>query len=717
MKIYKKLILKKKKSIKAKGFLYAFFFVLIIFLSTFLGVFYQLLSINPFNEYKNYENEDLYLKNAYWNPPEEDWDNYYAALQKAIYFYKQQKSGDLDENNPVIWRGDSCLDDGIDVGLDLTGGFYDGSSNVKFGLPIASTVATLAWAIYEYENAFFDTNQLEELNNTIKWATDYFIKCHSTPNEFYFQVGDIIQDEQIWAPVEIIEELLSRPAFKVNSTHGGSSVCGATAAALTFASIIFNNSNYEYANICLNHAIGLYNLAWTAQSDIYYNSIVGSKYNTQNEFWDELSTAGVLLYVKTNDSIYLNDALLSSYHWEKEQGEEQYWKYKSTHSWNDMHYMAQIFLARLTHNQTFVQSIERNLDWWINGISYTEGGLAYFNNFGEGFLKFSANAAYLSFVWSDDPLCTPLNISIYSNFGQNQINYILGNNPRNSSYICGFGINPPINPQHSTAHGSWGNNHNQYPNETRHVLYGALISGPDLNDNFNDDRTSNYNKVALDYNSGLIGALAKMSLLFGGEIHNNFPIAWFKPQEERLLEYYSYANINSNQPTSTVIHIDIINHGSWPAQIKDKLSYRYFLNLSELFTAGYTIDNLSISFNYVDPWANASLSELYHYYNDIYYIIVDLSGTRIFPGGLDKCFVQTEILFNLIPNDPSGWDPTNDWSFQNLTLNENRITKFIPLFDNGILLYGIEPLADTIPPDPPTGLITTPISEYQIDLD
>ena len=38
--------------------------------------------------------------------------NYGEALQKAILFYKAQRSGDLPANYPLTYRGDSCLTDG-----------------------------------------------------------------------------------------------------------------------------------------------------------------------------------------------------------------------------------------------------------------------------------------------------------------------------------------------------------------------------------------------------------------------------------------------------------------------------------------------------------------------------------------------------------------------------------------------------------------------------
>ena len=49
------------------------------------------------------------------------------------------------------------------------------------------------------------------------------------------------------------------------------------------------------------------------------------------------------------------------------------------------------------------------------------------------------------------------------------------------------------------------------------MLNGALVGGPDHNDNYNDDR-GNFvsNEVATDYNAGFQSALAGLNKLFGG---------------------------------------------------------------------------------------------------------------------------------------------------------------------------------------------------------
>jgi endoglucanase len=48
------------------------------------------------------------------------------ALKKSILFYEAQRSGKLPTSNRIDWRGDTFLNDGSDVGVDLSGGYFDG---------------------------------------------------------------------------------------------------------------------------------------------------------------------------------------------------------------------------------------------------------------------------------------------------------------------------------------------------------------------------------------------------------------------------------------------------------------------------------------------------------------------------------------------------------------------------------------------------------------
>jgi hypothetical protein len=48
-----------------------------------------------------------------------------TLLGEGLFFYEAQRSGKLPKTNRVSWRNDSCVNDGQDVGLDLSGGYYD----------------------------------------------------------------------------------------------------------------------------------------------------------------------------------------------------------------------------------------------------------------------------------------------------------------------------------------------------------------------------------------------------------------------------------------------------------------------------------------------------------------------------------------------------------------------------------------------------------------
>ena len=627
--------------------------------------------------------------------------NYGEALQKSIYFYMQQRCGPLPADNPVIWRADSCLNDGADVGQDLTGGYLDAGDNVKFGLPMASTVATLSWEVYEYRSAFANAGQLDKALDAIRWGTDYFIKCHTATNEFYYQVGAGGTDHAWWGPVEVIEEVMTRPSYKVTLSSPGSCVVGGTAAALASASIVFQPTDPNYASLCLTHAQQLFDFAYSTKSDSGYTAANGF-YTSYSGYWDELSAAAAWLYIATNDANYLDKAELCANNWGKE-GMTSYWGYKWTHSWDDMHYMAQILLARATGKQIYIDSIERNLDYWMpgGGITYSPGGLAWLDSWGS--LRYAANASLIAFVWGDDSRGNASKKTTYKTFAERQIKYMLGDNPRTSSYIIGFGVNSPQNPHHRTAHGSWANSIGT-PSYTRHILHGAMVGGPSSSDSYQDVRTDyTMNEVACDYDAALVGALAKMYSLYGGTPISGFPSpSDFAKDQDPYTEYFASAKINSEGPVYTEFAVDLTNHSAWPARAADKLSYRYFFDLTETFNAGYTVNDVVVSKNYSE--VPVTVSGPTHLRDNIYYVTVDYTGSAIFPGGQSESARETQVRIRLPYAAPdAAWEPNNDWSYQGLT-GTFAETPYIPVYDDGVLIHGQVP-GPILPPVSITGYV------------
>ena len=453
---------------------------------------------------------------------------YAEALEKSFLFYEANRSGDLDEaTNRVPWRGDSGLNDGRDgvyfgdrnaanlqlgLSLNLTGGYFDAGDHGKFGMPLASTISSLAWGGIAFKQGYNATGQLDELLAAVKWGSDYLLKAHGTDaagNTSFFvaQVGDVAADHALWSAPE--SQTIARPAMAVTAQKPGSDVTAGSAAALASASILFReNGSIAYADELLRNAKSLYRFADTYRGK-YSDSIteVQSYYNSWSGYEDELSYGAAWLARATeaaggDGSAYLQKSL-QLYNTEIG-GLSNGW----TQNWDDCSYGAAVLLAEDTGNAKIRSDVEGWLNSWVNGsngVQITAGGLRFISQWGS--LRYAANTAMLAGVYADS--VTDPN-GAYSQLATDTIDYILGDNPRNSSYLVGYGDNSPQQPHHRAASGvGWDGFRNGLPNEN--ILYGAMVGGPSqANDFAYADVRSDYiaNEVAIDYNSGFTGALA-----------------------------------------------------------------------------------------------------------------------------------------------------------------------------------------------------------------
>lgn len=440
--------------------------------------------------------------------------NYAEALQKSFLFYAAQRSGDLDEARKRIdWRGDAGLRDGADgvyfggrsaanlksgLTLDLRGVYHDAGDHVKFGLPLAST---LAWSGIEFSDGYAVTGQTDELLEAVRWGTDYLLKAHGvdaagTTLYFVAEVGDAGADHALWSSPE--SQTIARPA-------------------LASASVLFRqNGDAAYADVLLNRAVSLYDLADRYRGR-YADAIpeVRSFYNSWSGYNDELAYGAAWLSRAVsaaggNGTAYRDKAL--SIYTGSIGGLSRGW----TGNWDDASYATAVILAEDTGSARIQQDVEGWLNNWVsggNGVSISAGGLRHISQWGS--LRYAANTAFLADVYADnvrDPG------GAYGRLSQGTVDYILGANPRQSSYLVGFGANAPRQPHHRAASGvGWDGFRNGQPNT--HILYGALVGGPTSANEFAyQDRRDDYvaNEVALDYKAALTGAFARSVERRGG---------------------------------------------------------------------------------------------------------------------------------------------------------------------------------------------------------
>ena len=609
---------------------------------------------------------------------------YAEALQKSVMFYEFQRAGKLPPGQRNNWRGDSALTDGADAGVDLTGGWFDAGDHVKFNLPMAYSVAMLAWSVYESPRAYESTGELPHILDNLKWAADYLMKCHPSPEVYYYQVGDAGLDHGWWGPAEVMP--MKRPSFKLTKSNSGSTVLAETAAALAATAAIFQRTNPDYANQCLAHAKSLYDFAETTKSDAGYTAASGF-YSSNSGFYDELSWAGAWLYLATNDKTYLNKAEDYVGKWGTEQ-QTAIIGYRWGHCWDDVHYGAQLLLARITGKALYRDSVERNLDFWTvgyqgNRIAYTPAGLAWLSSWGS--LRYATTTAFLASVWADSKLCSSGKVGTYRAFAKAQVDYALGSSGK--SFLIGFGSNYPRHPHHRTAHGSWSDQMTM-PADHRHTLVGALVGGPGQDDAYHDaidDFVSN--EVACDYNAGFVGALAKQTEAHGGQA-----IADLNANETPTnQEYFVEAAVNARGRNFIEIKGLLYNHSGWPARTDTTLSFRYFIDLSEFLAQGASVAAITLTSNY-DQGATVRGPFAWKDSTTIYYVELDFHGTAIYPGGQSAS--KKEIQFRIsAPQDSSYFDATNDWSFAGVSESANspaQVTN-IPVYRDGVRVFGNEP--------------------------
>ena len=329
--------------------------------------------------------------------PEADSKLDYAnALGRSILFYEEQMSGELPSWHRVSWRGDSGLTDGCDVGIDLTGGFYDAGDFVKFNFPMAFTLNVLAWGMDTFKSGYIAAGEYDNARRILKHGLDYFIKCHEMENDvLWAQVGDGHLDHASWGRPE--EMTMTRPSAKISPSAPGSDLAAQTAAMFAAGAMVFHVDDPQYATNLLTRARALLSFA-TTHLGKYSDSVPAARdfYNSWSGYNDEivLAAAFIAKASKTiNPSSFSSDVdravnLASTYNIGS----------GSEFSWDDKSAAANLVMYEILtaagHSQagnfaskfaTFAQALDSK--------PKTPGGMVHISEWGSA--RHAANAAFL----------------------------------------------------------------------------------------------------------------------------------------------------------------------------------------------------------------------------------------------------------------------------------------------------------------------------------
>ncbi|KDQ64704.1 glycoside hydrolase family 9 protein [Jaapia argillacea MUCL 33604] len=492
----------------------------------------------------------LSLPNPPFLPPNSSWGavpssggspnpQWTTLLGDLLYFYEAQRSGKLPANKRVPWRNDSALEDGSDVHLDLTGGYYDAGDYIKCTFPLSFTLMSICWGAIDYGKGYDMTQQTPYLDSMLRWGLDWLIKAHPSSDTLYVQVGDANIDNEYWGGDRNIPT--NRPSLVINDTSPGTDAAAAASAAFASCSILYSNSssstkstpnaslnlqpaslqNASYSQTLLKHAEQLYYFASSPSNQTLYSTSVpaaGEAY-ASSSYYDDLTFSALwLAWAQKNATLY-NQAWGMYENWGlgNETG-----GLDGAFNWDGKTPGIPVLGVQVAqviggNGSKWVGEAERYGDAVVAGSGkgyFTGGGLLYYDgDSDEASLNPALNAAMLLMRYA--PLAsTSSKTSAYLSFAKSQVDYVLGNNPMSAPYVVGANPNSPTNPHSAMAAGGQDiTKIDTSPPQEAYVIYGAVVGGPDKKDNFWDIRSDwPETEIALDYNAPLLTLVAAHAL-------------------------------------------------------------------------------------------------------------------------------------------------------------------------------------------------------------
>lgn len=672
-----------------------------------------------------------FLKNENTVDAAESSYNYGEALQKSMFFYQVQQCGELPDWNEVSWRADAMTNDYI------PGGWFDAGDHLKFTLTNAYAATVLGWGLLQYEEGVKSCGELEEYKNNLAWALDYLVKC-DLGDEIVYMIGDGAFDHVWWGSAEVYMdkfELMKGETERPYYTCNDSCIEAQMAAALTVGYLCFKDSDPAKAEEYLTHAKACFERADRNRS--IGDDTAEQPYYKISTFYDDLFFAANWLYRATGEQSYLD--LCKTDYIPNLGTEQQSTELKFTwgYCWDDVQQAGTLLYAMNTGDSTWKNQVKKHLEYWTTGyggkqISYTPDGLAWLFQWGS--LRHATTTAFLAYVAVDELFSDDAELAKkYTDFADAQMNYCFGDNDKNYSYVVGMGDTYPQAWHHRTSSGAWndkwsniGQTEGEDAKPHAHVLYGALVGGPDQSGEYSDV-IGKYecSEVAIDYNAGYTAALCAMVEKYGGTTDPSFP----PTETPKWNEFFMRASINQSAESFTEIKAYAMNHSAWPARTITSLSYNYYFDITELVEAGCSIDDVSVKIGndqHSGDKGAMSISDPIHYDGNIYYVKLTFAdGSVVMPTGQSEH--RSECQFRIsIPDalkDSDGnrvtWDATNDYSFQQLVQGgEDAMidTPYITMYDGDKLIWGTEP--DGTTPEDVTESTTNPddVSKLEGDI-
>lgn len=440
--------------------------------------------------------------------------DYNTMHNLLIKFYGYQRSGLASGSCYNLNSGFSNAAYGGDSynGNPLDGGWYDAGDYVKFGMNLSYSVYCLlkGYDVFPYSYAdnyswsYGSADQIPDILNEVKVATDYIMKAVIDENTVVLDVGNANAEHG---------------SFSVPSGGGrtggqiylctGADIPATYAACLACMSVLYRKYDAAYADKCFAKAkvaftfaknkIASNNLYCQPQGTFYdYTKNASGVY--QRQINDRMVAAGVELYRAANAAKVTPDPLYKT------------WAQKSiADMYNCIGYA---YIGPLASFEVWRQGLAPAPSSLLSNVSFIETRIQttgtfkdVYQNSGWGTARDVGTAAFeyalACVATADDGLRTT-----YKNRAATHVDWVAGYVGARS-YICGVNNGPSSIHYRTTQYGA---------------VPGAVVAGPNDKGDWNPSGAAyQYTEVAIDYNAAITGAVAFLKAgTDGGVITKSF---------------------------------------------------------------------------------------------------------------------------------------------------------------------------------------------------
>ena len=502
--------------------------------------------------------------------------NYAEALALSLYFFDANACGSGITDGPLTWRGDchtydsqASLDSSVGLSasekeavknanggssiIDASGGYHDAGDHIKFSMTMGFATTSLAWSYFSYPDAFETAQCTDHLKYILKNACDYFMKVtfldeNDNVIAYVDQIASEGEDHSIWTAPET--QNMNRTVYWASPTTPIADSAGQMASALASSSLAFKDSDPAYSAECLKYAFALQEFASKYPS---YNATGrGGMYNGGESLKDDIVWAklwcdlaengGTLPDGYTPPATLTGDKAYST-------GEYDGWLY----CWGKVYSGYAGLLGELGYDGSKYKN-EAGLEVRGSGGSSFSTS-SYCSNWGWGSARY--NCALQGIAWRSGD-------STLEDSAKHQMDCILDSSTAFKSYLVGYGDSYPLHYHHRASNPGTGNPADN--TSADHVLYGALLGGPDSSGSYDDSQNSyGCTEPALDYNGCFVLAIAPLVSKYGGdasetqaviasaeEINENFVFDDSDPDKPKVTQTTGSTTKRTTTTTTTV---------------------------------------------------------------------------------------------------------------------------------------------------------------------